>query len=185
MENFDQNKCGFIRFLRDVSVNVIGVLIAACISIYVAFYVYDQQNKDQCNRILEMIIEETALNEGRAKNILERLNKFVAGGRDVQGNIFTIRLLSYASCRAFESELVTHNVPLKLRNNICAHCENLRNVNGNLGNFNDYLASHIDDQRVNLGFLKKWAEILINGVNARCEDGKNVANQIAQYLNET
>lgn len=104
-------KEGFGRFLRDVAVTLIGVWIAALISLCSAFYVYDYQNSKQCNSILQMVIEENTLNKARCKNILKRLNHFVGNEKTIEGSIFTIRLLSRATSFASESHLVTRYVP--------------------------------------------------------------------------
>jgi hypothetical protein len=178
------NKEGFRRFLRDVAVSLIGVLIAALISLCSVFYVYDYQNSKQCNSILEMVIEENTLNEVRCKNILKRLKHFVGDDKTVEGSIFTIRLLSRATSFASESELITRYVPPRLRSRIYVHCENVCTLNANLDNFNDYLKNHIDDPKVNLRFLKEWAGILIQGTNSRSSDSKELAKQLSQYLSE-
>ena len=174
----------FRQFLRDVVVTLIGVLIAALISLYSAFYVYEYQNSKQCNSILQMVIEENTLNEVRCKNILKRLNHFVGDEKTVEGPIFTIRLLSRATSFASESQLVTRYVPPRLRSSIYVHCENVCTLNANLDNFNDYLRNHIDDPKVNLRFLKEWAGILIQGTNSRCGDSKELTEQLSQYLSE-
>ena len=173
-----------MKYLRDLSVSIIGVLIAAMISLWSVFYYYDRINIKQCNSILEMVVEENRLNEVHCKNILERLNDFVASGKTVEVKLFTIRILSNANSIASNSNLLIRYVPKDLRSSIYVHCENVRGFNANLDNFNDYLKSHIDDPECNLIFMKKWASILIEGTNYRSEDSKNLTLKLTEYLNE-
>jgi hypothetical protein len=173
-------------WLRDVSVNLVGVLIAAIISITAAFLIYDFRNQNQCNSILKMILEENRLNEQASKIILDFLSPIVdSKSKDtlsIQG--FHIRMFSKGSIIASESELLARYVPSDLRSHIVIYSENLQHFNDNLDSFNVYVRNHLGREKISFSLVKKWAFILIKQINKNIDDSKKVSGKISKYLNE-
>jgi hypothetical protein len=177
---------GFKSFLRDVSVNIVGVLIAAAISFTFAFWVYDYRNQNQCNGIMEMILEENRLNEQTINHILGFLSPIVdSKSKDTLSlKTFHNRLRSNAVIMASQSELVARYVPSSLRFDIVVHSENLQNLNTSINGFNYYLDSHKDCSKISFRYTKEWASTIIEQVNSRIDDSRKLSGKISKYLNE-
>ena len=172
-------------FLRDVSVNLIGVIVAAVISIFIAFHVYDCRSQEQCNSILEMVIEENSLNETNSGIILNFLTPIVEDNKKdlLSMNNFMNRFLTKATNIASESNLVLSFTSPALRKDILVHSTNLHNLNANIDEFNNFITRSKTSSLINFSYVKQWAAQLIETINERSDNSKEISKKIRIYLN--
>jgi hypothetical protein len=177
---------GLKSFLRDVAVNLAGVLIAAGISIYIGFWVYDYRSQNQCNNILEMVIQEQRINEENSRIILNFLAPILVHKKPdkLSLNMFHNRLQVKSINIASESVFVMRFTTSRLRSDIVAHWDNLTSLNNMIDRFNHYIAISKPSSKISYSFVKQYAEIIIETINKRSADSKILSAEIRTYLDE-